>query len=305
MNCFNSRCLLVSGLLAATAMPASAAYIWLGNSDGLNAGTNPGPAGGDGASTYAENNWDDDSVPGVQAPANNSINNSSQSPAGVNAAIIINNGGVSGAQNGAGSPTAHFRTNGNAVTVTGTGSGLKLGIGARLENDGTAGGGRSQLEISGGGFVATTQLHDINATLSGINSQLVFHGDGDNGLGGFNSIIHLTGGFGVDSPVIRWGSITAGQLFVNGVLDSLTVNGAAGVWGTDPLVYEPGDNLLATAETFNSSGRRELPQAGFYTTTRNGFNIIAVPEPSAAALLIAGMTLTLRRRRFPALAKKH
>lgn len=286
-------------LFAAGILPGQAAYVWLGTSTGLNIAPTTS-LGGDGNSVYAEANWDDDSIAGLQAAPPNSINNSAQSPAGINNAVIINNGGVSGGQNGGGSNTVHFRSNGNAITISGAGSGLKLAItstGAAgwVENDGTTGGSRSSLSILGGGFLSTGALRDIAATVSGSGSSLYFISDGDNGLVGNNSTIDLTGGIGASSPILNWASMTAGQLFNAGVLGSLTVNGAAGVWGSDPEVFEDGDNLLASFVGF--PGAKELPQNNWYpTNTRVGYRIIAVPEPGSTLLGLLGTVALLRRR---------
>jgi hypothetical protein len=276
---------------------------------GNNAAAAPGGSifGGDGSSLYAENNFEDDSNPGFQAPAN-SINTSSQTPAGIDAPIIVNNGFVAGGANGAGSNTALFRSNGNSVTVSGAGSGLKMavtegGVASHIENDGTVGGSQSLFSVSAGGFVSTGRLVDIAATVNGAGSSIVFLSAGDNGLTGFNSSINLTGGLWAESPVISWASITAEQLFVEGVLGSLSVNGVAAVWGSDPLVYEPGDNVLFSAATFvNTLEVRNptLPQNQYYAVgqpARNGFSMIAVPEPSTALLGVLGAGMFLRRRR--------
>jgi hypothetical protein len=297
------RLTLLLTTLAAGSLPCQAAYVWLGTSTGLNVPP-PTSLGGDGSSIYAEANWDDDSLDGLQAPAANTINNSTQSPAGINNAVIINNGGVSGGANGGGSNTVHFRTNGNSVTISGAGSGLKMAItlvsatsaAAWIENDGTTGGSQSSLTISGG-FVSTGALKDISATLSGSTSSLYFISNGDNGLTDNNSTIDLNGGLWTESPTLHWASLTSEQLFVSGVLGSLTVNGAPAVWGSDPLVFEAGDNLLATAATFNRTGTEELPQNNWYGTTRNGFSLIAVPEPGSALLVLLGAGLAARRRR--------
>ena len=295
------RTSLFCSLFVAGILPGQAAYVWLGTSNGLTDGPNTS-LGGDGDSIYLETNWDDDSIAGIQAAPANSINNSAQSPAGIDNAFIINNGGVSGGANGGGSNTAHFRTNGNAITLSGAGSGLKMaitgtGAAAWVENDGTTGGSRSALSISGGGFLTTGALRDIAASVSGSGSGLWFISNGDNGLDGNNSTIDLGGGLGASSATLNWASITAGQLFTAGVLGSLTVNGAAGVWGSDPLVYEDGDNLLATAATFIRTSTEELPQNNWYSSTRNGFSIIAVPEPGSTLLGLLGAVALLRRRR--------
>ena len=204
---------------------------------------------GDGVSLYAEANWDDAGLPGIQAPANNAINHSAQTPAGIDAAVTVGNGGVAGGPNGAGSATALFQTNNNSVT------------------------------------------------LSGAGSSLIFLSAGDTGLAGNNSTVDLAGGFLADSPVVSWGSITAEQLFTAGVLGSLTVNGAAAVWGSDPLVEEPGDNVLFTAEVFNRLNDGTLPRNAYYTTNRSGFSMIAIPEPGTAVLMLGGALLMFRRRR--------
>jgi hypothetical protein len=294
-------------LLAAGILPCQAAYLWLGTSNGLVDGPNTS-LGGDGDSIYAENNWDDDSIAGLQAPVANAINNSTQSPAGINAPVIINNGGVAGGSNGGGSNTIHFRSNGNAITISGAGSGMKMALtllsagtnaaAAWIENDGTTGGSRSTLALSDGGFLTTGALRDIAATVSGAGSGLYFIGNGDNGLAGNNSTIDLTGGFGAASPTLHWTSITSEQLFVAGVLGGITVNGLPAVWGSDPLVFEAGDNLLATAETYIRTGNGELPQNNWYTVNRSGFSVIAVPEPGVAMLGLLGAVGLLRRRRL-------
>jgi hypothetical protein len=288
-------------LFAAGALPAQAAYVWLGTSDGL-ANSVLTSLNGDGNSVYAENNWDDDSIPGIQAAPADSINNSTQTISGINNAVLINNGGVSGGPNGGGSNTVHFRTNGNALTISGAGSGLKMaitgtGAGAWIENDGTTGGGRSTLLISNGGFLSTAALRDISATVTGSNSSLYFIGAGDNGLALNNSTIDLSGVSFGSSPTIHWASITAEQLFTAAVLGSITVNGAPGVWGSDPLVFEEGDNLIVTAATFNRIGNGALPQNNWYTTQRSGFSMVAVPEPSSALLVMLGSAIVFRRRR--------
>lgn len=287
---------LTFALLAAVPS-ANAAYIWVGN----NTSSAPGGSifGGDGSSLYAENNFEDSLNPGSQAPAN-SINPSSQTPAGINAPIIINNGFIGGGANGAGSPTALFRSNGNSVTVSGAGSGLMMsitggGVASHIENDGILGGDRSSLAVSAGGFVSTGRLVDIAANLDGADSSIVFLSVGDNGVQ--NSSINLTGGFWDSSPTVSWASITAEQLFVAGVLGSLTVNGVAAVWGSDPLVYEPGDNVLFSPASFLRTGDARLPQNNYFTTERQGFTMVAVPEPTSALLGLLGAVVVLRRRR--------
>jgi len=296
---------LAIGLLSA-ASPAHAAYVWVGNNNGLTL-TGSSPFGGNGQSTYQNTNWEDSANPGNAAPAG-SVNSSAGSPSGINNALVINNGSVSGGANGAGSPTALLRTNGHALTVTGAGSGLKMsvtvgGSASFIENDGTIGGPRSILTVSGGGFVSTGRLVDIAATLDGPNSSIVFIGAGDNGLDGFNSTINLTGGFGNDSPSIYWASVTAEQLFVAGVLGSLTVNGAPAVWGNDPLVEEPGDNVIFTPVSFNNTATvkdARLPQNNYYDSgqpLRDGFVMTVIPEPTSALLGLLGAGMFLRRRR--------
>lgn len=296
--------LLLAALTAAATLPAHAGFVWLGTSTGLTDAPNTS-LGGDGDSLYQETNWDDDAVAGLQAPANNAINNSTQTPAGISNAVFVNNGFVAGGANGAGSSTAHFRTNGNTVTVSGAGSGIKMAntlIGststaaAWFENDGTTGGARSSLVIDGG-FVSTGALKDIAATVSGTTGGIWFLSHNANGLDGNNVTIDLTGDLNENSATLHWVSITAEQLFTAGVLGSLTVNGAPGVWGSDPLVYEEGDNLLATAGTYHRAGTPQLTQNNWYATSRSGFSMSAVPETSSALLLFASAGLLARRRR--------
>jgi hypothetical protein len=296
---------LAIGLLIA-ASPAHAAYVWVGNNDGLTL-TGTSPFDGNGQSTYSNLNWENSANPGNAAPVG-SVNNSAGTPSGINNALIINNGFVSGGANGAGSTTALLRTNGHALTVSGEGSGLKMavtggGAGSFIENDGTIGGPQSILSVSGGGFVSTGRLIDIAATLDGVGSSIVFISEGDNGLDGFNSTINLTGGFGNESPSIYWSSVTAEQLFVAGVLGSLTVNGAPAVWGNDPLVEEPGDNVIFTPVSFNNTATVKdfrLPQNNYYASgqpLRSGFVMTAIPEPASALLGLLGAGMFLRRRR--------
>ena len=287
-------------LLIAAGGPVHAGFVWLGTSTGLTDGPNTS-LGGDGDSIYGETNWDDDAISGLQAAGANTINNSAQVPAGIAGAVSVSNGGVAGGANGGGTNTAHFRTNGNAVSVSGATSGLKMavnsaGAAAWFENDGTTGGSQSSLSISGG-FVTTGALKDISATLTGSTSRLLFISNGDNGLAGNNSTLDLTGGIWSDSATIHWTSITSAQLFVSGVLGSLTVNGVPAVWGSDPLVFETGDTVLATEATFVRTGTEELPQNNWYGSTRSGFSLIAVPEPGSALLALLGASLLGRRRR--------
>jgi hypothetical protein len=283
-----------------------AAYVWVGNNNGLTL-TGTSPFGGNGQSTYSNLNWENSSNPGNAAPVG-SVNNSTGSPSGINSGLIIHNGFVSGGANGAGTTTALLRTNGNPLSVSGAGSGLKMAVTAGgaasfIENDGTVGGSQSLLTVSVGGFVSTGRLVDIAATVDGAGSSLVFLSLGDNGLAGFNSAINLTGGLWGSSPSLAWASITAEQLFVAGVLGGLSVNGVAAVWGDDPLVFEPGDNVLFSAASFqNTSTTKDprLPQNQYYAVgqaARAGFTMIAVPEPASAALGLLGALMCLRRRR--------
>jgi hypothetical protein len=134
-------------ILLGTSGALHADYVWLGKITGeTDLGKRYSIFNGDAASLYAEANWENTANPGTAAPTD-AVNNSSQAIAGINAPLIVNNGGVAGGTNGAGTSTAHLRTNGHALTVTGPGSGMKISVDpsfrAMIQNDGTAGGARS------------------------------------------------------------------------------------------------------------------------------------------------------------------
>jgi len=223
---------------------ARADYVWLGKITGeSDLGKRYSVYNGDSASLYVEANWEDTTNPGNPAPPD-SVNNSSQPIAGIKAPLIVNNGGVTGGTNGAGSSTAHLRTNGHALTVTGPGSGMKMtvdGQRAMIQNDGIPGDSRSPLTISDGAFVLTQQLQDIEVTLSGTDSRLFIGTNNATHAGLENSTIAVTGADG-SSPEIH---------FINNVIEnvllalpSITINGSPAVAGSDPFSIEPGDNVI-------------------------------------------------------------
>jgi hypothetical protein len=223
------------------AAPAVADYAWLGRSSGdPDSGVRRTVFNGDSVSVYSELNWENLASPGSR-PSDGSINNSVQSPAGINAAIVIANGFVAGGTNGAG-PGSQFRTNGLAVTVTGRGSGLKIREGM-IQNDGTAGEGRSTVAIANGAFVTASQLQDIDATVTGEHSKLFLTaGNVDHGCLE-NSTVNLvpTGG---EFPEIFWVNNPMTNVLV--ALPSVTLNGVAVETGTDPLQIEAGDTVVFT-----------------------------------------------------------
>lgn len=227
-------------LLFATA-PAMADYAWLGQSPGdSDVGMRRTVYNGDSLSLYSQLNWENLASPGSR-PSDGSINNSVQSPAGINAALLIANGFVAGGTNGAG-PGSQFRSNGLAVTVTGPSSGLKIREGM-LQNDGTAGGERSTVAIANGAFVTATQLQDIDATLTGGHSKLFFTaGNAEHGCLE-NSTVNLvpTGGA---FPEIFWVNNPMSNVLL--ALPSVTLNGAAVVTGIDPFQIEAGDTVVFT-----------------------------------------------------------
>jgi hypothetical protein len=289
------------GTLLAQPHEGRAAYSWVGNADGISDIGTSSPLGGDGRSVFLETNWDDDLLAGLQAPANNLINNSSQVPAGIADDLLVINGSVAGGMSGAGTATAHLRTNGHAIVVSDPGSGLKMAglpsSGARIESDGVSGGTRSTLSVLSGGFVTTQSLQDISGTLSGVNSRLFIMTNASN-AGLDNSVLNFIG-TDANSPTAYWTNIAAANLFTPANLARLTVSGAPGVWGSDPFTFESGDNLVATAHSdFNVSNYQPyMPWA--YTTTTSGFELqaITVPEPGTIALLIPAAVLLGRVRR--------
>jgi len=250
-------------LLFATAS-AMADYVWLGQSPGdSDAGVRRTVHNGDSLSLYSELNWENLASPGSR-PSDNAINNSVQSPAGIHAALVIDNGFVAGGTNGAG-PGSHFRSNGLAVTITGLGSGLKIREGM-LQNDGTAGGGRSTVAIADGAFVTATQLQDIDATLTGEHSKLFLtassavHGCLENST---VNLVPTDGAF----PEILWANSPMTNVLL--ALPSVTLNGVAVVTGTDPFQIEAGDTAVFTQQrgfSFNTSYRQLSGNAGAFTT---------------------------------------
>jgi hypothetical protein len=234
-----------SFILLGWSAPLQADYVWLGKITGeSDLGKRYSIYNGDAASLFAEANWENTANPGNPAPADG-INNSSQPIAGINAPLIVNNGGVAGGTNGAGTSTAHLRTNGHALTVTGPGSGMKMSVDpsfrAMIQNDGTAGGALSPLTIADGAYVLSQQLQDIEVTISGTGSRLFIGSNSAVHAGLENSTIALTG-LDETSPEIHFINNTIANVLL--VLPSITINGSPAVAGSDPFRIEPGDNVI-------------------------------------------------------------
>ena len=172
-----------------------------------------------------------------------------------------------------------------------------IGTGAWIENDGTVGGAKSTIYVSNGGFITTTALKDIAATVNGAGSSIWLTGEQSSGLVDNNSTINLIGSSG-SSPKLYFASISSTNLFTDAVLATLFVNDAPAFWGSNPEVLEPGDTLLATAMTFQySASQPQLSNRPDYLTTRNGYQLSVVPEPSSAlAGILLGFGLLRRRR---------
>lgn len=241
-------------LLLGSAGTLRADYLWLGKITGeSDLGKRYSIFNGDAASLYAEANWENTANPGNPAPPD-SVNNSSQAIAGINAPLIVNNGGVAGGTNGAGTGTAHLRTNGHALTVTGPGSGMKMtvdGQRAMIQNDGTAGGARSPLTVANGAYVLTQQFQDIEVTVGGTDSRIFIGSNSAAHAGLENSTIALTG-IDETSPEIHFINNAIENVLL--ALPSITINGNPAVAGLDPFRTEPGDNVLLTPRTDYSFG---------------------------------------------------
>jgi hypothetical protein len=262
-------------ILLGTSGALHADYIWLGKITGeTDLGKRYSIYNGDAASLYAEANWENTANPGTAAPAD-AVNNSSQAIAGINAPLIVNNGGVAGGTNGAGTSTAHLRTNGHALTVTGPGSGMKMTVDsqrAMIQNDGTAGGARSPLTIADGAFVLTQQLQDIEATISGTGSRLFIGSNSAVHAGLENSTIALTG-IDETSPEIHFINNTMANVLL--ALPSITINGSPAVVGSDPFRIEPGDNVVFTPRANYSFGNfKQLD--GQQTAPTSGVSVRAI-----------------------------
>jgi hypothetical protein len=263
-------------ILLGTSGALHADYVWLGKITGeTDLGKRYSIFNGDAASLYAEANWENTANPGNPAPADG-INNSSQPIAGINAPLMVNNGGVAGGTNGAGTSTAHLRTNGHALTVTGPGSGMKISVDpsfrAMIQNDGTAGGARSPLTIADGAFVLTQQLQDIQATISGTGSRIFIGSNSAAHAGLENSTIALTG-IDETSPEIHFINNTMANVLL--VLPSITINGSPAVAGSDPFRIEPGDNVIFTPRADYSFGKfKQLD--GQQTAPTSGVSLRAI-----------------------------
>jgi hypothetical protein len=263
-------------ILLGTSGALHADYVWLGKITGeTDLGKRYSIFNGDAASLYAEANWENTANPGTAAPTD-AVNNSSQAIAGINAPLIVNNGGVAGGTNGAGTSTAHLRTNGHALTVTGPGSGMKISVDpsfrAMIQNDGTAGGARSPLTVANGAFVLTQQLQDIEATISGTGSRLFIGSNSAVHAGLENSTIALTG-IDETSPEIHFINNTMANVLL--VLPSITINGSPAVAGSDPFRIEPGDNVVFTPRANYSFGNfKQLD--GQQTAPTSGVSIRAI-----------------------------
>lgn len=242
-------------ILFSTSGALHADYAWLGKITGeTDLGKRYSIYNGDAASLFAETNWENTANPGNPAPADG-INNSSQPIAGINAPLIVNNGGVAGGSNGAGTSTAHLRTNGHALTVTGPGSGMKMTVDpslrAMIQNDGTAGGSRSPLTIADGAYTLTERLQDIAVTISGTGSRLFIGSTSAVHAGLENSTIALNG-IDETSPEIHFINNTMANVLL--ALPSITINGSPAIVGSDPFRIEPGDNVIFTPRADYSFG---------------------------------------------------
>jgi autotransporter-associated beta strand protein len=266
-----SPLLHASAILAILSSPALAQFAWLGQITGeTDVGKRLTIHGGDAASLFQEANWNDPANPGSPAP-NNTINTSAQSPAGLAGPILVDNGGVAGGTNGAGTSSAHLRSNGHAITVTGPGSGIKMTVEATtstframIQNDGMPGGDRSPLTIAAGAFVLTERLQDIAVTLSDPGSRLFIGSTSADHAGLENSTIALTG-IDASSPEIHFTQATPAAVLA--ALANITINGSPANPGTDPFRIEPGDNILLTLRNDYAFANFKQLDAQFSGTT--------------------------------------
>jgi autotransporter-associated beta strand protein len=278
---FRSSGLFEGCLLLLSSPAALSQYTWLGTITGeTDLGKRYSIFNGDAVSLFQEANWENSANPG-NPPSANSINNSSEAISGINAPIQILNGGVAGGTNGAGTSTAHLRSNGHAITVAGQGSGLKMSaditLRAMIQNDGSPGGDRSPLNISNGAFVHAERLQDIAVTIGGSGSRLFIASTSPDHAGLENSTIALSG-LDENSPEIHFTSNTLESILP--ALASITINGAPLSYGTDPFRIEAGDNVLLTArDNYTFANFKQLDAQG--TTSPAGISLRAISPVSA------------------------
>ncbi|MGC6582093.1 MAG: PEP-CTERM sorting domain-containing protein [Akkermansiaceae bacterium] len=232
-------------LSAAAFLPASGALVWTG--------------AGDGISLYQEANWLDNNS---NVPDTNTVN--------PNTIISADTGGVIEILGNNGSPSAF-------------GGGFSLG-----DND---------LHVGGGKILGSTGSSGINGI---IGQNLIFSGGtinvqyitNLNGVVSGSSILRYRGGGNpINNSLLDFVSTDSVLQFTNETFTAfqteheskVTYNGAALIFGADPLVEEPGDNAVASA--FNGALGVQI-------------NFVdAVPEPGAALLAGLGVLLILRRRK--------
>lgn len=247
-------------LFATLALPAHAALVWTGNVS---------------ADLYDETNWID-STTSLAPPAGTIDPNvvTSSSFGG----IVIDSANFTGAAlapiNGSGTGGSTFRLGDNPLTLTNTSLGRAGGFGTDASETGT------------GTITVVNSSYDLqffaqaDVTVSG-NSTITLNGGGGPLAASTIDLLDTLAVLQFNSETIEsflfFASPTGQQSEHFG---KITYNGAALVFGTDPFVVEPGDNVLATE--FNGG---------------NGVQLQAVPEPGIALLGGIGVLALLRRRR--------
>lgn len=236
-------------------VPASAALAWIGNANG-----------GDGESIYQEANWDadgDPSAPYTTPPAGTVDPNNA-----INDALIVT-GGTPGGSGGGGANLWLGDT--GSLTVSGGTFRMSQGGAAGIHADGTVGGARSTIDLSGTSSLFAQFLADQTVTI--IDGALLTLYGGGNPVN--NSVIDYSTNWGGSVSFLNEtpGAVTSEHL------GKFTVGGAAAIVGTDPTVAEPGDNMLIVSDG----------GAGSVLTV--------IPEPSTTILGALAMLFGLRRRR--------
>lgn len=171
-------------------------------------------------------------------------------------------------------------------------SNLDIGEGFSVTLDGT-----SFMQTNANGFRGVVGGVDEAMTLingSSLNGQFVSNGLAVSLNGGSSLTLRggggAIGGSGVTIDIL---DATSGLIFtaktaaeaVSQYSGFISVNGAASIFGADPLVLEAGDNAFIVEN--GASGADNVTVFA-----------VAVPEPSSAALLgLAGLALILRRRK--------
>lgn len=121
--------------------------------------------------------------------------------------------------------------------------------------------------------------------------------DHQNGTVFTGSTINLTGfsSFGllyIDSSL---GFPVGTQEVLDAYLPKVFFEGDSAELGLDPLVAEPGDNLIL--RRFTSTINLGTEQDPVFETYTSGYAFAPIPEPSAFLLSFLSLTLTLRRKR--------